>query len=468
MNYIAVNRRASRRLSSGVYHNGVAVVRNRLEFWARAAGLLATVWLVWATTVAPSLQRGYLPLLLVRVWWISSCAFGWSIVMGAAVRLVNQYLGRTETSSGGFRASAVAVWYAPSILLLMQPSLIPITSGVVLLGIATRLLCAPWGTSTSGIRSRHFLPALAVSVTLQAAAVSLMMRHRAQAAGLFELGVAILIAVAIGIGVWAERRAPNLPRAVLGLVLTVLLALLTQRLPGGRGWGWRLGGGDGESTISAASPPPGPQGYAGAPDFSKSPDYGPEYKVPGSYPGVILWPEVKPVTVLIAPPLPGGNGYATPAHPLSIPFGGEYWMYRFPLRRPPRNSFFKRGTPVSNSFSTTDRAPLNMEARQKLVQAIGTGCCREIRIEIRNADPAPGAIRLEMLLVDGDLTASLGLQPLRTSGTADAPAAESVDFPFPPSPPIEQFDQIKVIFRRPLGYAAHSARVSIERFVLIP
>jgi hypothetical protein len=451
-----------------VYDSGVVAVRNRLEFWARAAGLLATVWLVWATTVAPSLHRGYLPLLLVRVWWISSCALGWSIIMGVVVRLVNQYLGRSETSSGGLRASAVAVWYAPSMLLLMQPSPIPITSGVVLLGIATRLLCAPWGTA-SEIRSRHFLPALAVSFALQGAAVSLMMRHRAQAAGLFELGVAILIAVAIGVGVWTERRAPNLPRAVLGLALTVLLALLTQHLPGGRGWGFGLGGGDGESTISAAPPPPnGPQGYAGAPDFSKSPDYGPEYRVPGSYPGVILWPEVKPVTVLIAPPMPRGSGYATPAHPLSIPFGGEYWMYRFPLRRPPRNSFFKRGTPVSNSFNTTDRAPLNMEARQKLVQPIGTACCREIHLEIRNADPAPGAIRLELLLVDGDRTASLGLQPLRTSGSSDAPAAESVVFPFPLSPAIEQFDQIKVIFRRPLAYAAHSSRISIDRFVLIP
>jgi hypothetical protein len=53
---------------------------------------------------------------------------------------------------------------------------------------------------------------------------------------------------------------------------------------------------------------------------------------------------------------------------------------------------------------------------------------------------------------------------LRTSGSADAPAAERMDFPFPPSPALEQFDQIKVIFRRPLAYAAHSARVSIERF----
>ena len=34
--------------------------------------------------------------------------------------------------------------------------------------------------------------------------------------------------------------------------------------------------------------------------------------------------------------------------------------------------------------------------------------------------------------------------------------------------PDAQFDQIEVIFRRPLAYAAHSARVSIERFVLIP
>ena len=76
------------------------------------------------------------------------------------------------------------------------------------------------------------------------------------------------------------------------------------------------------------------------------------------FPGVILWPAVKAVTTLVAP-VPAGVGFsALAAHPLGIPFSGEYWMFRSPNQRPPYGSFFQRGSPAWLAFSTTDRAPL--------------------------------------------------------------------------------------------------------------
>jgi hypothetical protein len=197
----------------------------------------------------------------------------------------------------------------------------------------------------------------------------------------------------------------------------------------------------------------------------------------GSFPGVILWPEVQPVT-LIVPPLPStGAGYATPAHPLSIPFGGEYWMYRsLMFKRPPPNSYFQRGTPAHMSFSTTDHWPLQMEAHQKLKQDIDVSCCGKIQIAILNADKFPGTVSLELMLVHTQFSASateaLGsAQVLSTPNLkADpvAPVPETLDFVVPVDGPLRQFNELQVVFRRTRQRADKSARISIDRFILVP
>ena len=95
------------------------------------------------------------------------------------------------------------------------------------------------------------------------------------------------------------------------------------------------------------APAPAPTRQQGGngdrPDFSKFPEAG----VPdGGFPGVILWPEVKPYATLIAPMPQRSDGLGTvEARPMSIPFSGEYWMFRWPFARPPRTSYFQRGTP---------------------------------------------------------------------------------------------------------------------------
>jgi len=265
----------------------------------------------------------------------------------------------------------------------------------------------------------------------------------------------------------------------MGLVLTVLLASMLVQITGGAGWswGWGFGSGTGETTTTHR-----PASNPDAVDISSKQEGRPEMPpdtaagVPGDYAGVILWPEIKPVTTLIAPPAARGGFSASTSHPLTIPFGGEYWMFRWPYSRPPKDSYFKRGTPVALYFKTTDRAPLMMEARHKLVQPIGARCCSRIQLAILNADPSPGTITLELVLIDREAPAaaalSLGRAPvtsvpdLKTDRTAPVP--ETVDFPFPPSPRLEQFDEIKVIFQRTRNSADKRARISIMRFVLLP
>src|SRR5205814_6390016 len=110
------------------------------------------------------------------------------------------------------------------------------------------------------------------------------------------------------------------------------------------------------------------------------------------------------------PPLLPANGAPTAtSHPLTITFGGEYWMFRWPYPRPPNNAYFKRGTPVGMFFKTTDHARLLMEARHKLVQAIDSHCCSRIEVAILNADPYPGTITLELVLIDSETPGALPL-----------------------------------------------------------
>jgi hypothetical protein len=215
-----------------------------------------------------------------------------------------------------------------------------------------------------------------------------------------------------------------------------------------------------------AAPAPRPIRDGGSrdrPDFSKFPEAS---FSDGGFPGVILWPEVKPYATLIAPMPQRADGLGTvEAKPMSIPFSGEYWMYRWPFARPPRTSYFQRGSPADLSFKTTDRRSLQMEARHKLAQLIALDCCSAIELAIRNTDRFPDTITLELVLIDnehGERPLSLGRQPVNSS------TAQILSFHVPPSGEISAFDEFRIVFVRDRRRADQSAKVSIERFILQP
>jgi hypothetical protein len=236
-------------------------------------------------------------------------------------------------------------------------------------------------------------------------------------------------------------------------------------------------GGDGDSASgnSPAGQPPGMPGDGpeDLPDAAAGDIAG-----AGGFPGVILWPEIKPIPTLIAPmpQTPEGGGPAVMPRPLAIPFSGEYWMFRWPYARPPKTSFFQRGSPADLSFSSTDHRPLQMEARHKLDQSIALSCCSAIRLEIRNADRYPNTISLELVLMSGDWPGapSLNLGHYNVTSQPDAsrdpvtPVAETLEFPVPSTAKLESFDEFKVVFQRAWRRADKSAKLAIDRFILVP
>jgi hypothetical protein len=471
----------------------------RLESWAHVAGLAATAWLVLPHGGPDFGMR------LLQGWIVASLALGWAILLVFLLRMVIRHMSGIDVLPTNFRHAGAAVWFAPAILLPPNPA--GITAAVVLAIGATRLLCsasatADWsyaadirvlgaGELSMDALPRHLAPALAVSAGLQGAVCLLLLDHPASAMALLSVSVATLTCIAIALGAWGGSRPPNLPRSVMGLCLTFLLAMMAGHFMGGGGFGYGRGTGttaffglprthnpNQDAAAKIGPDAPKPEEPVLTPPPGATGELLPEVRVagadaPGSFPGVILWPEVKPEVALVEPyPAHGGSGPPALVRPFVIPFGGEYWMYRWPFARPPRSSFFRRGTPAKLAFSTTDRAPLEMEALQKLDRSIRLTCCSKIEVSVQNADRAAAGIRLELVVIDNQppykSPLSLGVQPLRGIPAPGTPMLETLDFVVPTAPRLAEFDELKVIFHRDPQHQDRSAKVAIDRFTLLP
>lgn len=409
------------------------------------AGLVSTVCAGWATAILPQLRPHDLRFRVVSTLAIALLAVGWSVILLTALRLVARV-----------RTPSIAVWYAPAAIFIHQFSPTGVAAGLILAILVSRLITHRDGSSH--LSRRRFWITLLIASAFQSVAVLVMGNWPLPAAGLLTLTTAILVAMAVSqeaMGGWTvSARSPVALAAVLVVGLTLC---------------WRAIGHGGsqsaapDSSVGASQQPAQP-----------SPSTASEVDIAGQYTGVILWPDVKPVTMLVAPVAATPFSIGALAQPLSIPFAGEYWMFRRPLLRPPPNSLVRRGTPTDLHFKTSDGRHLQVEARQRLERPIDMACCTGLQVAISNADPLPGTISLQVILADraGLVTLDLGASAVATHPGADAgqktAAPEVLRFAFPRAPALDHFDEIRVIFHRALGRMNRSARVSIERFVLVP
>ena len=470
------------------------VWRQRIVPCLQLAGILFTGWLMWRSTLGLQWTRVPLPWLILRatVYALAACAAGAIITL--LLYLAASQWEREDVIQATFRASSAAVWFAPCVILLIQlspaaalPALILIINASHLLYIQWRVQQPPLETphdtglfATAQLPDRRFFrdlgPGLAVSFTLQSGACAVMLHHHVLAGFCFAAGAALATVFALASRGVQPKPPKSMPRAFLGLALTVLLAIgLTiggmipnlMRGPGGNGDSV-FGGTPAGQTPGVPGNGPNELPDASAGDLANT----------SGFPGVILWPEIKPIPTLIAP-MPqtlDGGGPPTMPHPLSIPFSGEYWMFRWPYARPPKTSFFQRGSPAALSFSSTDHLPLQMEARHKLDQLVALSCCSAIRVEIRNADRYPNTIALNLVLINNEQPGApaLDLGPTNVTSRPDinqdpvTPVTETLTFPIPPGAALDSFDEFKVVFMRSRRRMDKSAKLAIDRFILIP
>ncbi len=335
------------------------------------------------------------------------------------------------------------------------------------------------GELPHGFLPRDFWPAFVSAAALQAGFVFSHLAQRSLSGACYALGAAVLTAYSISAGVWTSHREPTLPRSILAiavtLMLTVLITIIGMQMYGGSGSGDETAGNGTSNHRPVRQEPPKepaarPAAYEPPPiDPSRM---GPSVSVPGGVPGVILWPETRPVPMLVEPLPKGGLAHREASRPFVIPFAGSYWMFRTGFTRPPANSIVQRGTPTAISFKTVDMWPLEMEAHQRLDREIDLSCCAKITVDVLNADKHPGTVTVELgLIIHAGPPLRLGPEPIRSKPDLFVdpvtPVRETLEFDIP-SYAQRSFDEFDVIFHRNRERVDRSARIAIERFVLVP
>ena len=192
--------------------------------------------------------------------------------------------------------------------------------------------------------------------------------------------------------------------------------------------------------------------------------------------GVQLYPEVEAHTRLVAPPLLGVRTFGeSRTDPLSIPFDGVYWFWRGPSDRPPVNSVVMHGSPSARFFRSTDGDGMSMEARQNLGFMVDPKRYSAIEIAVENADPFPNTVSILLKIrnttAPHNPTLSLGMEdvsaPAPSVGRGTA-SAQVLRFRIPSAIPIGSFDELTVSYYLKGARSDRSARISIDRFRLIP
>ena len=307
---------------------------------------------------------------------------------------------------------------------------------------------------------KGFVSALFASVCIQTAALAQYCHYQAAAAGLWLVAGIVIFQSIKAAGGGVRKRTRRRTRDALATIILVsgFLRFIFLLLP--------FGGGD-----QYGLPPPkkasasaiGQEGDSTSLDNS------------GDHTGIILLPEHEQHVTLV-PPLPSMPRDLFDArhpNPITIPFYGAYWFFKLPDTKPPPNSYRTHGTPTEMTFFAPDSRPLMMEAHQNLGKLINLACCREIRIEIQNADRYPGTVSVELVLMNTregqEGSVSLGSAPVTSApGEPDSPMKETLTFPIPARAAIRQFDEFMIRFPRRRTRIFRSAKVAIERFVLVP
>src|SRR5216684_2510792 len=477
---------------------------------AQVVGLFATGWIVWSVAVLPRLSQQPLAQIVRSAFLhtLFACAAAVTITLLLYLAIARSI--RHDTVLVALRTSATAVWFAPAAILLTALSPAAIAAALVLVVSATRLLHDQWrqfqpsntahfvpvashifGPPPPPLRIFDLVPALIASFALEGAVLVFSLGYTLLAAALSCLALAMLTALVLVSGSAQSAAPANLPRSILGVLLTVILAA-----------GLTIGGLAHWSGQTYDHDPNGMNRRPGPVQTvrelmrklnAREKLTGPAEKVTRlytppsesvditdkSFPGVVLIPETEPPKPLVAPQLHSLISLR-PAEelpkPSNIPFTGEYWMFKPPNARPPQTSYLRKGTPLVLSFVTTDHRPMFMEAHQKLEHAIDLRCCRGIQIAISNIDRYPGTVTLEVVLIDAVTQRSESLGTAEVTSRPNGhpwtgsrfPAAETLDFAVPSSTALREFDEIKVVFHRTSLRVDRSARISIERFLLMP
>jgi hypothetical protein len=428
----------------------------RFLLLAQLLGLGVSGWLVWSKSVVPTLAKQSFANMAARAAFYVLLAWALSALITFLVYLVVGDEEPEDLVPVSLQSSAVAVWYAPAIILLSTLSPAGLLASLVIVVTTSRLLILGWlpmkSEAAPPLPVWNPLPAVFAALVFQGAGVALVWKNPVLAAASFALSLAMVTALAvIRSGSKPERPAP-MPPSALSVALTILLAVAfsTATLK--------------FTEYAAASGSSDTESGPGAVNTTALPDPAASGFGSGGFPGVILRRVHKAKSMtLVVPRLNFSTESEKVTRPLTIPFTGEYWMYQPPFIQPPRTSVVREGTPLELSFHTSNGTMLSMEARQRLGTPVELSCCGRLDVEIAQRGQF-AELLLKVTLTDSQTgrNLELGMEPVGLN------ASETLHYSIPSDGALKKFDEIRVVYRRRgMGYSK-SISVAVEEFRLVP
>src|SRR5690349_3883905 len=237
-------------------------MRSRLVFWLQLASLLFTGWLLWQPVTISRWPHSSPALILLQaaLYAAAACLAGGLITLVLYLLLQQdpEHMVRTPLST-----STAAIWFAPAVILFSVHSPAALVAALALVINATRILYDQWKQSlepappepAAGLFARfqapviphwrRLAPSLAASFCAQTGIAAAVLRAPALAGVALAASAATLTVFAQTSRAIEPRRPPTLPRSVLGLLLTLVLAIgltVGGLYPRFRGHGFGEGG----------------------------------------------------------------------------------------------------------------------------------------------------------------------------------------------------------------------------------
>ena len=172
--------------------------RQRIIPWLQVAGLLLTGWIMWRSSNGLQWVRVPVPWMILRaaVYTLGACLAGAFITL--LLYMAASQWEPEDAIRSTLRASSVAVWFAPSVILFTQLSPAAFVPALVLVVNATHMLYTQWRIQQPAAVELHD--------TSLFSAVQLPERDL-----LREFGPGLAISTAIQAGCCADFRQPIFP-----------------------------------------------------------------------------------------------------------------------------------------------------------------------------------------------------------------------------------------------------------------
>jgi hypothetical protein len=469
----------------------------RLSILLVESTALVAGWAIWAPV---GLEQ--LPLALVYVLAVWVAAGG--IILGTYVAF--SLAPFSDLVVEAWRVSANAMWLVPGALLLAARWPLAVAAGVVAVINATRLLVlsrAPKGDSIGGRRrgrkkseprlfgyqpvqpglfSSEMLPIMAGALALQTGVYALAGGYPLLAAISLATVTAIWVGVSVARSALEPRVAGSVPYRAAGILVTLLwtttltLVLLHMEIQV-------------ESPVAKAStldrgtpletpgmtrrvlhrlkhgPPAASKVAAQATKavVTQVVDPGPAIgaKAENGIPGVVLRPTpVKPQR----PPMtvPGARLQLSLAQSLSIPFTGEYELFRTSSGNLPKGAIVEVGSPLERIYGTTNGGPMETVAVQMFEPPIDLTHCDKVLVTLTTVETLPILASMQLVAEESAEDGGTDMIGMKPAG------AQTLEFWVPLTSKLLQVHAIRIRFQRPAFDTDKNVRVNVERFTLVP